>query len=399
MFPSEKIEEWIQEVTERPSSAPLVIQFIANRLNELSQWNEKLREENIALRTEKRVQEYEQQIKHLTYQLELLKRQFGGELPDAGTLASMGKPVDQMNLLIYDAEGRIARLELDAALLEDGSILGNLNGLPTAGEPARLLIAPASEELLCVFTSGRIAPLPVASVPVMKVSADPQDWAQVQIPREPALGEALASLMLVSKLALSGFIVQISRRGFMKKIRMALVASIMDNLYIGTGVKLPGDQTMDVLLAHDADRYVLISEEGYLQSVTAQMLSYAVEEAARLNPTDHLVAALTIKPDQSLVVMTQIGKAIHRTAESIEVADALKRKGKALYSKARREKGVRVVGGGAIDAGDWGLALHQHGAITLHDMQALLQSGTIPVEGEVLAFVTFPSAKPSGEPA
>jgi DNA gyrase/topoisomerase IV subunit A len=399
MFPDEKIEEWIQEVTERPSSAPLVIQFIANRLNELSQWNEKLREENIALRTEKRVQDYEQQIKHLTYQLELLKRQFGGELPDAEALATISKPVDQLNLLVYDSEGRIARWNLDSVTLENENLIGNLNGLPTDGEPARLLVAPASEELLCVFTSGRIAPLPVASIPVIEAGADPQDWEQVHIPREPGLGEALASLMTVSKLALSDFIMQISRRGFMKKIRMALVASIMDNLYIGTGAKLPGDQTMDVLLAHDSDRYVLVSEEGYLQLVTAEMLSFAVEEAVRLNPTDHLVAALAIKPEQSMVVMTQVGKAIHRTAESIQVADALKRKGKALYSKARREKGVRVVGGGAVDAEDWGLALHQDGAITLYAMQSLLQSGTIPVEGELLAFVTFPDPETSGDQA
>jgi hypothetical protein len=173
----------------------------------------------------------------------------------------------------------------------------------------------------------------------------------------------------------------------------------MDNLYIGTGAKLPGDQTMDVLLAHDPDRYVLLSEEGYLQSMTAEMLSFAVEEAVRLNPTDHLVAALTIKPEQSLVAMTQIGKTIHRTAESIEIADALQRKGKALYSKARREKGVRVVGAGVVDANDWGLALHQNGAITLHAMDELLQSGTIPVEGEILAFVTFPNPDTYGEQA
>jgi DNA gyrase/topoisomerase IV subunit A len=300
-------------------------------------------------------------------------------------------------LLIYDDQGRIARWELDPAVFEDGNTIGNLKGLPIDGEPARLLVAPASEELLCVFTSGRIAPLPVASIPIFDTDAEAQDWAQVPIPREPALGEALASLMPISKLALSDFIVQISRRGFIKKIRMALVASIMDNLYIGTGAKLPGDQTMDVLLAHEADRYILLSEEGYLQSVTAEMLSYAVEEAMRLNSTDHLVAALTIQPEQSIVVMTQIGKAIHRTSESIEVAEALQRKGKALYSKARREKGVRVVGGGVINTEDWGLTLQQDGAITIHAIPALLQSGTITVESEIQAFVTLPNLEISGD--
>ena len=114
MFPSEKIEEWLQEVSERPASAPLIIQFIANRLSELSKWNEQLREENIALRTEKRVQEYEQQISYLTYQLDLLKRQFDGELPDEALLAAASKPVDLLNILLYDPQGRVARLELES---------------------------------------------------------------------------------------------------------------------------------------------------------------------------------------------------------------------------------------------------------------------------------------------
>ncbi len=388
MFPSEKIEEWILEVTERPASAPLVIQFIANRLNELTKWNEQLRAENIALRTEKRVQEYEQQINYLTYQLDLLKRQFGGELPNEETFAAAANLVDPLNLLVYDHTGRIVRLALDSVDLSDGSTILKFQGMPIKGEPPRLMVVPSSEELLCVFTSGRITPLPVTSLPLLEHN-NPAEWDQVHIPHEPVLGEALACLMPVSKMALADFFIQVSRRGFMKKIRMALVASIMENLYIGTGTKLPGDQTMDVLLAHEADRYILVSEEGYLQSITADMLSFAVEEAVRLNSTDHLVANLSITPEQSVVVMTQIGKAIHRTAESIEITDALKRKGKALYSKERREKGVRTIGGGAVTENDWGLALHQGGRISLHAISAIFANGTIPVDGEILAFVTF----------
>ena len=91
--------------------------------------------------------------------------------------------------------------------------------------------------------------------------------------------------------------------------------------------------------------------------------------------------------------MTQIGKAIHRTAESIDVAEALNRIGKALYSKARREKGVRVVGGGAVDENDWGLALHQNGTLSLHAVSSLFESGTIPVDGEILSFTVFSKAE------
>lgn len=395
MFPSEKIEEWLQEVSERPLSAPLIIQFIANRLNELSKWNEQLREENIALRSEKRVQEYEQQISYLTYQLDLLKRQFNGEMPSEEVLKTISKPLDILNILVYDSEGRIARLELDAANVDDGNTIVNFERLATDEEPARLLVVPSSEELLCIFTSGRIAPLPVTSIPLVQMDEQPPNWDQVQIPHEPALGDALACLMPVSRMTLADFLVQISRRAFMKKIRMALAPSIMENLYIGRGAKLSGDQTMNIFLGHKADRYILLSEEGYLGSVTAEMLSFAVVEAMRLNSTDHLVGAFPIQPEQSLLAMTQIGKAIHRTAESIDVAEALNRKGKALYSTARREKGVRVVGGSTVDANDWALALHQNGTLSLHAVSSLIESGTISVDGEILAFTVFSKAEES----
>ena len=395
MFPSEKIEEWIQEVNQRPTSAPLIIQFIANRLNELTKWNEQLREENIALRSEKRVQEYEQQISYLNYQLDLLKRQFDGEIPSEELFQTISKPPDILNILVYDSLGRIARLELDENDMVDSKIMLKFEKLATDGEPARLLVVPSSEELLIIFTSGRIASLPVSSIPFVQMEAQSADWDQVQIPHEPAMDDALACLMPASKMALADFFMQISRRAFMKKIRMALAPSIMENLYIGRGAKLPGDQTLEVLLGHDADRYILLSEEGYLASITAEMLSFAVVDAMRLNSTDHLVGAFAIQPEQSLLVMTQVGKAIHRTAESIEDAEALNRKGKALYSTSRRKQGVRVVGGGPVEAGDWGLALHKNGVLNLHTVSSIIESGTISADDEILSFTAFSKIKES----
>ncbi len=47
----DQIEEWIREVENRPSSAALIIRYIASRLKELSSRNEELLSENIELRT------------------------------------------------------------------------------------------------------------------------------------------------------------------------------------------------------------------------------------------------------------------------------------------------------------------------------------------------------------
>ena len=83
----DKIDEWIREVEERPASAALIIQYIANRLSELAAREEELAAQNIELLSGRKVEEYENRIASLEYQLELLKRQLGGEviLPNRST--------------------------------------------------------------------------------------------------------------------------------------------------------------------------------------------------------------------------------------------------------------------------------------------------------------------------
>jgi DNA gyrase/topoisomerase IV subunit A len=391
MFTPDKIEEWIKEVQERPGSAVLIIQFITNRLRDLSDWNEKLRAENLELRTGARVEEYERQIVHLEYQLEMLRRQFDGQLPDISLSTEVGQPVESLTLLIYDPQGRVLRIEIDTTDLQDGETLANLGRIFSSGDSPRLLVVPAREELMFIFASGRIAALPVSALPHPKGSDGKSNWEQATIPHEPKAGDSLACLVPISKMALADYFVQISRRGFMKKIRKALAPSMMDNQYIGAGVKLTADQTLDLCLCKDGARFVLISWEGYLQCVSEQMLPYAIVEAMRLGSSDHLVAVFAPGEGNSILVMTQIGKIIHRMEDSLETATDLQRKGQMLYSKARRDQGVRVVGAAAVDEADWGIALHIDGNITLHAIEALLGSGSIPTESELLAFTTFSS--------
>ena len=388
MFTPDKIEEWIKEVEERPGSAALIIQFIANRLRDLSDWNEKLRAENLELRTGARVEEYERQISHLEYQLEMLRRQFDGQLPDISSSTEVENSFESFNLLIYDPSGRVLRIEIDKTALRDGEIIANLGGILPSEDSLRLLVAPAREELMFIFASGKIAAMPVSALSHPKISDEKFDWEQTAIPSEPQAGDSLACLVPISKMALADYFVQISRRGFMKKIRKALAPSIMDNQYIGAGVKLPGDQTLDLRLAKDGARFVLISWEGYLQCVAEQMLPYAIVEAMHLGSSDHLVAAFAVGKGNSILAMTQLGKIIHRMEDSVENATDLQRKGQMLYSTARREQGVRVVGAASVEENGWGIALHADGVISLHAVEQVLGSGSVPTQSELLAFTT-----------
>jgi len=390
VFTPEKIDEWIQEVRERPGSAPLIIQFLADRLRDVDDWNQKLRAENLEIRSGARLEVYERQIAHLEYQLEMLKRQVSGEI-DLAALGEMApKPVrESQALVIYGPQGRLLRLDLGADSWEQGGCLCCLEGLqPLEAEPPRLLVASSTEELMFIFSSGRIYTGPLHAVSPLE-AASAIDWPQTEIHQEPNFGETLACVVPISKMALADFFLQVSRRGYLKKIRKALAPTIMQSKYIGTGVKLPADQTLTLAMSYEGQSYALVSYEGYLQVVAETRLPYAIVEAMRLGKTDHLVAALPLADGQTILAMTQIGKVIHRSQEGLEPAADLHRKGTMLYTTARRNAGVRLVGAGVAQPEDWGVALHADGRVTLHAVSDLLGKGALPVETELLDFVTF----------
>ena len=388
MITPEKIEEWIKEAEERPGSAGVMLQYIANRVLDLTARNEELRAENLALRTEKKVEEYEQRIANLEYQLELLRRQLGGELPTE-LIPAPDASATALSILLYDAQGRVLRAALGAASLADGAELARLAA--PGDESTRLLVAPSFEELLFVFSSGRIATLAVESIP-----AGGLDWSRAQIPQEPRGGETLACLAPISRMALAEFMLQASRRGYVKKLMTSLTPSILNKHYIGTGAVIPGDRTHTLLLGGKDDRLVLVSREGYLLSLDVRDLPFSPEEAFRLGATDLLAAVFTAGGGRSILVMTQLGKLVHWTEDRLETVHALKSRGQALFSAQRRERGVRVVGAAAVREEDWGVAVHRDGRITAHAVRAMLESGAIPAE-DLVDFAAFGASTNKGK--
>ncbi len=387
MITPEKIDEWIKEAEQRPSSAPLIIQFIANRLRELTGRNEELLSENIALLTGKRVEEYEQRIAHLEYQLELLKRQLTGELSEADLETLPTSPTETIiqppSVLLYNALGQIFRFELPLSPTPSTPWCNLTDLINPEIEPPRLLAVPATEELLLVFTSGRAVTLPLSSLPPTTPSPD-LDWSQAITPDEPRAVEQLACLVPISRLPLADAFLQVSRRGYAKKVNTSLAPSILANRFIGTGIRLPADRTFAVALGRQEDRLALVSAEGYLQVLDVASLPTAIEDVIRLGVTDHLIAAFIPPPQSSILLSTQVGKLIHRAADDLETATSFKTKGQSLLSPSRREQGVRMIAAAPATDSDWAAALHLDGQLTLHPVKGLFGSGVIPTASELV---------------
>jgi len=382
-----KIDEWMKEAEERPESAITIVKLISRRLRELTERNEELLAENIALQNGTRVEEYQKRITHLEYQLDLLKRRFGDD--DKAPMELPTKPAEilTVSLLIYNARGRIFRIELNADTKEPGRIAGEM---VTDDEPPRLLTIPSNEEILLLFTSGRVATVAVSDIPTVDVGGA-WEWDQAALPNEPRAGELLACITPFSQLPLSDFFLQISRRGCVKKTMTSMAQSILANHYIGKGALQKSDQPFDLTLYKKQTQLAFVTYEGHLIGLDVDDLSYATEERIRLSTTDYVIASFTTRADESLLFVTQTGKVIYREGKSLELTKSSSAKGQTLIPLSRLELGVRFMGAASVQAGDQVVVLDATGRLKIHEAELMTGAGSIEAAGLILSIGVIPA--------
>jgi DNA gyrase/topoisomerase IV subunit A len=378
---SKKIDEWMKEAEERPESAVMIVRLIARRLRELSERDEELLAENIALQNGTRVEEYQKRIAHLEYQLDLLKRRFG--VDDASLVELPTKPdeTSTLSLLIYNAHGRIFRVELNTDIKELGHITGEM---VTEQEPPRILVVPSNEDVLLLFTSGRVDTYSVNTIPTVELGGA-WDWNQAALPNEPRAGELLACIAPFSHLPLSDFFLQISRRGCAKKTMTSMAQSILDNHYIGKGVIQKSDQPFDLMLCHKQDIAMFVTYEGKVIALDVDDLSYAIEECIKLSATDYVIASFIAPADAMLLCVTQNGKVLQRESKSIDTSKSSTAKGQALIPPSRLEQGVRFMGAAAVQDGDKVAVLDATGRLRILEAESMTGAGSIEADGLVLS--------------
>lgn len=383
MINSDQIEEWIQEVEERPASASLIVRFVANRLRDLTGRNEALLAENIELRSGRKVQEYEDQIANLTYQLEMLKRQIGSDINFSAPIEA-----NTISLIVFQVTGRVLRIELEMDALVNGKQIAYVPVEDTSAWMApRPLVTSTLEELLFVFDSGRTVTLPVSDL--VDSGLEDTSWKNAYLV-EPRGGEELVVVLPIGKMSLYDFCIQTSRRGYAKKIMKTSFESQVAKGFIGTGVKQKPDRAGGLSFSAKDDLLVLASYEGYLVSLEVNSLPFTAEETLRLSATDHIVSSFVIQKKPSFMIVTRNGKVVVRETGWLEKPASSKGRGQPIFSQSRREAGVRVAGAAAVGDGDWGVALWSDGRITAHSLTDVLATGTLLDDSqgaEVLEFV------------
>jgi DNA gyrase/topoisomerase IV subunit A len=357
------IGEWVREVEERPESAPLIIRELANRLIELDRLNEKLRAENMELSTGLKVYQYKDKIAELEYQLEILSRQ----LDPAAILYS-----DALNLLIYNQRGQLLKLEFSPNDLASGVTLAILKGLESsAAANLRLLVASPKEELLFMFDSGRVAALPVESLPLAEKAA--LNWAAAYT-EDLRSDQELVTILPIGKMASFDQLLQVSRRGHARKIMRSFFQKYISQGNIGKGIDLanPMDAPINLTLSNEAELFVIVTKQGYVLGLPGSSLPVAGNRVIKLDPDDSVMTAFILRENQSLVAVTQEGRAVRFEASWVKPAGP-GGKGRPIWPKSKITAGIQVAGAVAAHEDDWGLGLKQDGGLVA------VKIGDIPI--------------------
>ncbi len=393
MITPRKIEEWLEEVEARPASARLIVKHIADRLKDLSARCEELLAENIALQSGEKTEEYKERIAHLEFQLDLLKRRYGRLEGESAPASSPPEAPGITDLLIYSPQGRILRIELgekpDLSDLSTRSLQGDFQ---VPDEPVRILMVPSQDELLFLFSTGRVSTHLVSELASVTGEGS-WEWNDAALPEQVHPGERLVSLVPIAGLPLADFFLQASRRGCVKKTLTSLSQGILSNHFLGRGTLQKADQPFELVMGHKGEVFVLVTYEGNLVGLDVDSLSYSLEEKIRLSATDHLVASFVIHPDESLLLLTQTGKVLHRTFDYLETTTSPQTKGQAWIPASRREQGARAIGAAALHSTDRLVLLDSAGSLFFHEASRLTGAGAVELEHELVAFTVYPGGK------
>lgn len=259
-----------------------------------------------------------------------------------------------------------------------------------SSEQPRLLAVLSNEDLLLLFTSGRVSTCAVSGISTVDIGSEWM-WNIAAMPDEPRAGEFLACIMPISRLPLSEFFLQVSRRGCVKKTMTSMAQSILGNHYLGKNTMQKSDQPFDVTLCNKKDLFAFVTFEGRLIGLDVDELSYSAEERIRLTATDYVIASFLPHPDESMLFVTQTGKVIQREHSSLELSKSPLAKGQALISPSRLEQGVRFIGAASVRDSDRVAVLDATGNLNVHLARAMAGAGSIEAAGLILSIGVIPA--------
>jgi DNA gyrase/topoisomerase IV subunit A len=168
---------------------------------------------------------------------------------------------------------------------------------------------------------------------------------------------------------------QLSRRGYGRKILKTFFQKYVSQGNVGKGIDLSNitDAPLNLTLCNGDDLFVIVTKQGYVLSLPANTLPVAGDKVIKLDPDDYVITSFILKENQSLVVVTQEGRAVRFESGWLKPAAGSGGKGQPIWAKSKITAGIQVAGAVAAEEEDWGLGLKQDGALVA------VKIGDIPI--------------------
>jgi DNA gyrase/topoisomerase IV subunit A len=263
--------------------------------------------------------------------------------------------------LLYNQRGQVIRLEIQPAKLVSGTkMAGFTEELSFEPGKVRLLAVSPKEELLFMFDSGRTVTLAVTDLPA--TSGTELSW-YTAYQADLRSDQELIVILPIGKMAAFDQCIQLSRRSYARKIARNYFQKYIAGGNIGKGI-IPSHETdtpLNLTLCNGSDLLVLVSRQGYVTGLPAQIFPIALERALKLDPDDALVTSFVLQPDQSLVAVSGEGRAMRYESGWLKPAANLGGRSQLLGSKQKTAQGLQIVGAAAAGDDDWGFGLRQDG--------------------------------------
>jgi DNA gyrase/topoisomerase IV subunit A len=311
MIHKSDVQWWVLEAKKHPESAPKIIEELAERLVELDDENERLRNEIIHLQRRTPATATDSaEVSALQHKIDTLQ-----SLLDSETSTEPA-------VVFLSHQTQSARIPLSQArpLIDAGRpVMGSQALLRMGG----LLIARSQDELLLLTSQGRGFKLLPSDAPVITAGAD---WPAAE-GRALAEGERLTAAVAVTEPP--RFWTVVTRRGY---VRQSLRIRFDRNL-------AQGDLLVESPIRNDAPAAIVNGDEGDLLLITrwgkgVRFSQRTIESqgsvALELEPDDAVVAALPLPSDTHILIVTAAGFAIRRDTAQLEARSRPGGAGKSL---------------------------------------------------------------------
>jgi DNA gyrase/topoisomerase IV subunit A len=287
------VQWWVLEARKYPESAPIAIEFLAERLAELDRENEELRDDVIRLQQRAPVQTSSDQVIALRRQVEKLQYLLKSQTATEPAIVLLS---DQL---------RTARIPISEVqkLVRTGEVLLTSRAML---DMQCMLAARPHDELLAFTNEGRGLRQLVPDLPPLTES---RRWPNE---RNPALSEHEQLSVSISVSETPRFWTLATRKGYVQRFVRAALEREMSR----------GDPLLRSLIEHDeavaivdGDRgdIVLVTRWGQAIRFSQRVIDVQGSIALELEEGDEVAAALALPEDGEILIVTASGYAARRS--------------------------------------------------------------------------------------